>query len=81
MSTMDRPKSSIPTFSEIKERVSKQMAKNPDWDPNTELPSEDIDMAKRAAVPAWSEDWEEKSTTSSRQAFFPTQTLHCPLHY
>lgn len=35
-----RPKSSIPTFHQIEERVSRQEEVNPDWDPNTELPIE-----------------------------------------
>lgn len=35
-----RPKSSIPTFREIEQRVSRQEEINPNWDPNTELPTE-----------------------------------------
>ena len=41
-----RPKSSIPTFREIKARVQRQMELNPDWDPNVEPPYEEDDVDK-----------------------------------
>lgn len=53
-----RPKSSIPTFAEIKQRVNQQMAVNPDWDPNTELPHDSAadlstDVAREPIHSSW----------------------------
>ncbi|XP_067947687.1 uncharacterized protein [Watersipora subatra] len=59
-SVIDRPKSSIPTFREIKERVKKQMELNPDWDPNTEPPyegdTESPGDQRQKVIAAWASD-------------------------
>jgi len=68
----NRPKSSIPTFREIKVRVKRQLELKPDWDPNTELPYDSGEEGGKEDIPQKvTNAWEsEDRITSAKYTYF-----------
>ncbi|KAF6038964.1 hypothetical protein EB796_002748 [Bugula neritina] len=87
----NRPKSSIPTFREIRVRVKRQLELKPNWDPNTELPYDSGEEGGKEDVPQKvTNAWESEDRISSAKytyfsiwetTFYQTGilTLSCPM--